>query len=390
MYLSTKYIFQQHMSGIYLHIPFCKKRCNYCDFYSTTQLKLKEPLVKALAQELIFRKDYLAGQKVETIYFGGGTPSLLSAEEFASLIQIIRDNYNLEPQAEITIEANPDDLNLKYIESLSKTPVNRISIGIQSFNDDFLKTMNRRHTAKQAIEAIENCRMVGFNNLSADLIYGLPGLSNREWQQELDAISGLNIQHLSAYHLTYEKGTIYEVWLRNHKIEEISEEDSLDQFKLLISWAKTNGFEHYEISNFAKEGFYSKHNTSYWNQKPYLGVGPAAHSYNLETRSWNVSNLSSYLEGIENNEPKTEIEILTETDKFNDYIITSLRTCWGIDLNYLDKNFSPKMVQALHKIVEKQLNSNKLNMKENHLKLTETGIFISDQIISELMFIGDE
>ena len=374
------------MSGIYLHIPFCKKRCNYCDFYSTTQLKMKVPLVNALTKELMMRKNYLNGQAIETIYFGGGTPSLLSAEEFAGLIQIIRDNYNLEPQAEITIEANPDDLNLEYIEALSKTPVNRISIGIQSFNNDFLKTMNRRHTAEQAIEAIENCHRMGFNNLSTDLIYGLPGLSNREWQQELDTIAGLNIQHLSAYHLTYEKGTVYEVWLRNHKIEEISEEDSLEQFKQLISWAKTNGFEHYEISNFAKVGYYSKHNTSYWKQKPYLGVGPASHSYNLDTRSWNVSNLSKYLEGIENNDPKTEMEILTETDKFNDYIITSLRTCWGIDLNYLKNNFKSKMIAPFEKTANDFIKQEKLIEIIGFLKLTETGIFISDRIISELMY----
>jgi putative oxygen-independent coproporphyrinogen III oxidase len=378
------------MPGIYLHIPFCKKRCHYCDFYSTTQLKLKENLVSAVAKELVMRKDYLSGQMVETIYFGGGTPSLLSADEFRMLIQIIQDHYSVCDLPEITIEANPDDLTPKYIDELADTAVNRISIGIQSFNDDFLIKMNRRHTAQQAIEVIQNCHNAGFTNLSADLIYGLPGLTNTEWQNQLDMMAGLNVPHLSAYHLTYEKGTVFEVWLRNQKIQEVSEDDSLEQFKILIDWAKANGYEHYEISNFARAGQYSKHNTSYWQQQPYLGIGPAAHSFNIKTRSWNISNLSKYIAGIENQHPVTEKEILTDADKFNDYIITSLRTCWGIDLEYLDKSFNLKMVQTLHKIADKYLQSNKLIKTEKHLKLTASGIFISDQIISELMWVEEK
>lgn len=374
------------MSGIYIHVPFCKRRCGYCNFYSSTLFNLKDDYLDAIKKEIVLRCNYL-DTEVKTIYFGGGTPSLLSVNEIQNIITLLKDCFTIADNAEITIEANPDDLTTNYIENLAKSNVNRLSIGIQSFNNNMLTFMNRRHNSQQAIDAITYSQKNGFNNISIDLIYGLPNMTLNEWQKQLDIVENLNVQHLSAYHLTYEEGTAFGKKLEQHQLEEIPEEESLAQFDILTNWAKKIGFEHYEISNFAKENFRSKHNSNYWNGTPYLGIGPAAHSFNITTRSWNCANVKEYIENIRKGKNINEIETLTTADKFNDYVITSLRTIEGINLNYLHNNFPSTMTTYLEKQASCFITNNKLKIEQNHLKLTHDGIFISDKIMQELIYI---
>ncbi|MBO7145388.1 MAG: radical SAM family heme chaperone HemW [Salinivirgaceae bacterium] len=373
------------MAGIYIHVPFCKRKCGYCNFYSTTRLELKANYLQALQKELQQRRDYLNGEQVQTIYFGGGTPSLMEPAEIQSVIDTIKQLHSVADNPEITIEANPDDLTLAYIGQLAQTSVNRLSIGIQSFDDEMLKLMNRRHTAQQAIDAVRNCQQAGYSNISVDLIYGLPQMTADDWRRQLDNVARLNVQHLSAYHLSYEEGTAFGLKLKQHKLEEVSEDDSLEQFEILTDWAKTAGFEHYEISNFAKSSFRSRHNSSYWNRTIYLGVGPAAHSYNRTTRSWNTANTAEYIKGIESGSCVSEEEQLSPTDIFNDYVITALRTSSGIDMEYLEHEQPRQMVEYLRRQAESFVCDGRLEYATNHLKLTHSGIFISDEIMEALI-----
>ena len=301
------------MAGIYIHIPFCKTRCIYCDFYSTTRSDLKERYIRALCRELRIRKDYLEGATIETIYFGGGTPSQLDEEDFRQVFATIEEVYGMEHCKEITLEANPDDLTEEYVTRLHRLPFNRISMGIQTFDDVTLKLLNRRHNAMQAIEAVDRCRRAGFENISIDLIYGLPGETDERWERDLKQAVSLNVEHISAYHLTYEEGTrIYEL-LQAHRIREVDEESSVRFFSVLIDTLDAAGYEHYEISNFCRPGKYSRHNTSYWKGIPYLGCGPAAHSFNTHTREWNVASLEEYMQGIETDRRKFETEYRDKT-----------------------------------------------------------------------------
>ncbi len=348
---------------------------------------MKDGYLAALKKELVDRRDFLAGEDIQTIYFGGGTPSLLSPNEIQSVIECIRQNFTVATEPEITVEANPDDLSATYIEHLSETDANRLSIGIQSFDDGYLKMMNRRHNAQQAIDAVKQSQSCGFKNISVDLIYGLPGLAHDMWLKQLQTVEKLNVQHLSAYHLSYEEGTAFSLKLKQKKLSEVSEDESLEQFETLTQWAKETGFEHYEISNFARQGFRSRHNSSYWNRTKYLGVGPAAHSYNQTSRCWNVSDVQKYISGIGNGICVSEEEILTQADIFNDYVITALRTSDGIDLNYLEKEHPRQMVDYLKKQAESFLRSNKLEIASNRLKLTHDGIFISDEIMEALIYL---
>jgi len=377
------------MAGIYFHIPFCKQRCHYCDFYSTTHLNQKSLLVDAIGMELELRKEWLTHQPVKTIYFGGGTPSLLTGDELSQIFETIHKHYKVENDAEITLEANPDDLTEKQIAILAASKINRLSIGIQSFHNHDLGVMNRRHNANQAIEAVKRCQDAGFSNISVDLIYGLPELSNDDWEENLEITAGLKIQHLSAYHLTYEEGTVFDLMRKKGDLIPINEDDSIRQFELLLDWAMENKFNHYEISNFAREGFISRHNSSYWQQEPYLGIGPSAHSYNHDTRSWNIANLSKYLVGINNRVPDLKFEVLTETDKFNDFLITSLRTRQGIDLKKA-ANMNEAFSEQAKKNAARFIENHKLILKENHLCLTREGMFISDAILTELLVLPDE
>lgn len=373
------------MAGIYIHVPFCKRRCGYCNFYSTTRLPLKGDYLAAVAKELQDRAGYLNGEQVQTVYFGGGTPSLLQPAEIQSVIDTIKRLHTVAGNPEITLEANPDDLTPDYISRLAQTDVNRLSIGIQSFDDDYLQLMNRRHNAQQAIDAIklsqENC----FSNISIDLIYGLPGSTCDYWQRQLDTAASLNVQHLSAYHLSYEEGTAFCQKLRQHKIAEVTEDESLAQFDVLTRWAQSAGFEHYEISNFAKPGFRSRHNSSYWNRTVYLGVGPAAHSYNRLTRSWNTPDVAAYIKNLNEGKTFSESETLSPSDIFNDYVITALRTSEGIDIDYLEQEHPRQMVDYLRHQAESFVGNGQLEYTAGHLKLTHSGIFVSNEIMAELI-----
>lgn len=377
------------MAGIYIHIPFCKTRCIYCDFYSTTRSDLKERYIRALCRELRIRKDYLEGATIETIYFGGGTPSQLDEEDFRQVFATIEEVYGMEHCKEITLEANPDDLTEEYVTRLHRLPFNRISMGIQTFDDVTLKLLNRRHNAMQAIEAVDRCRRAGFENISIDLIYGLPGETDERWKRDLKQAVSLNVEHISAYHLTYEEGTrIYEL-LQAHRIREVDEESSVRFFSVLIDTLDAAGYEHYEISNFCRPGKYSRHNTSYWKGIPYLGCGPAAHSFNTHTREWNVASLEEYMQGIETDRRKFETEYRDKTTCYNECIMTCIRTLWGISLKYIEMEFGTEMWKYCMDMATPYLESGKLKIQDNHLCLTREGIFISDGIISDLMFIEE-
>jgi len=378
-----------NMAGIYLHIPFCKTRCIYCDFYSTTRSEMADRYVSALCRELELRKSYLDNEPVETIYFGGGTPSQLSKENFEKIFKTIEREYNLGNCEEITLEANPDDLNPEYIKMLASLPFNRISIGIQTFNEQTLRLLKRRHTAGQAISAVKECRMAGFQNISIDLMYGLPGETPESWKADLEQAISLNVEHISAYHLIYEEGTpLYEM-LQKHKVEEVDEESSVDFFALMIDRLTKAGFQHYEISNFCKPDMYSQHNSSYWTGKKYLGCGPSAHSFNGNTRQWNVASLDKYIAGIEKGIPDFDIEELDVTTRYNDFVITSLRTMWGLSLNRLEEEFGTELKQYCLENAQTYLDSGKLEIRDNTLFLSKEGIFISDGIMSDLLWVED-
>jgi len=318
------------MAGIYIHIPFCRKRCHYCDFYKSTDFSKKVRLLSGLKKELISRSLELASEEINTIYLGGGTHSVLLLDELKDLLNTIHLNYQVSGEAEITMEANPDDLSQALLSAFRQVGFNRLSMGIQSFSEADLKLMNRRHSVLQAIQSVKWAKNAGFSNISIDLIYGLPNQTLEEWERNVRIAVQLDVQHISAYNLTYHEGTIFYDQLKKGILKELPDELSLQQFEILIRILKDAGFEHYEISNFCKPGLYSKHNSSYWKSKKYVGIGPSAHSFDLQTRRWNVSSIPKYLQGIDNNEPYSESEILTEQDRYNDYIITGLRTIWGV------------------------------------------------------------
>lgn len=375
------------MAGIYIHIPFCKTRCHYCDFFTGTDKSMLNRYVDAVCEELTLRKEYLKGEDIKTIYFGGGTPSLLSANDLKKIFEAIHRNFNVAEEVEVTLEANPDSLNIEYLRQLKSLSFNRISIGIQSFDDDELRFLNRCHSAQRAIEAVKEAQKSKFENITIDLMYGLPNQSMETWNRNLDTAIMLNVQHISAYHLIYEEGTPLYGMLQKKKIQAVDEEVSNDMFSLMIDKLSKSGFIHYEISNFAKEGYFSQHNSSYWNGTKYLGIGSAAHSYDGLNRAWNVASLSQYISGIGNNVPAIEIEILTDKDRYNDYILTGIRTMWGVDLNTLKKQFGVKMLAYCLHYAEKHINGETLCIEEGKLKLTKKGIFISDSIMSDLMFV---
>jgi len=371
------------LAGIYLHIPFCRGKCAYCDFYSVATSKYQEDFVKALGKEIHIQKDYLQNEPIQTIYFGGGTPSLLKTDQLDYIISVIKKNFKLEENKEITLEANPDDLTHDYLKSIRQLGFNRLSIGIQSFNDQDLKRMKRKHTVNQAISSIRYAQDIGFNNISIDLIYGLPDLNLKDWGTNIDKAFDLNIQHISAYHLTIEPKTLFYKYYQNDKLNLPTEKESLDQFKMLIAKTKENGFLHYEISNFAQDGSISLHNTNYWMGVKYLGLGPSAHSYNLTSRQWNIQNLRGYLDGILKGKIPNEQEILTEKEKFNEFLITSLRTMWGISTERLKKEFGKEYYDFFITKSKKYLSNNLMINIANNFILTEKGMFISDSIMQD-------
>ena len=374
------------MAGIYLHVPFCKRRCIYCDFFSTTQSERKTAYIHAVCSELEMRKEYLGGETIETIYWGGGTPSQLDKEDFETIFYYLHKNYSISSHPEITLEANPDDLTPDYIAMLRTLPFNRLSMGIQTFNESILKVLQRRHTARQAIEAFQNCRAAGFQNISIDLMYGLPGETLSTWQQDLDQALLLHPEHLSAYHLIYEEDTVLWKLREQHKVEEADEDLSVSLFSTLIDRLTSEGYDHYEISNFSLPGLYSRHNSSYWTEKKYLGCGPSAHSYNGVSRQWNVASLDTYIKGISAGTPVFEIEELDLYTRYNDFVITRIRTEWGMPLSKLRDEFGEKLYDYCLRMAAPHLKQGTLELVNELLKLTRKGIFISDGIMSDMLW----
>lgn len=327
------------MAGIYLHIPFCKQACSYCDFHFSTNLKLKGDLVNAILVEVDQRENYLQSKTIDTIYFGGGTPSVLTQDELSAMINKLQTKFNVKPDAEITLECNPDDLDKQKLQDLKSIGINRLSIGLQSFNDEELQWMNRAHNARESEASVKLAQDAGFKNITIDLIYGSKFQTLATWQRTLEKAMALNVQHISAYNLTIEAKTKLGVQHKNNAEPAVNDELSAQQFALMIELLQANEFIHYEISNFGKQGFFSKHNTSYWMGHLYLGLGPSAHSFNGHSRQWNISSNAAYIVNVNANKPYFEIEQLSAKEKYNEYILTRLRTMWGCDINDIEKNF---------------------------------------------------
>ncbi len=373
------------MAGIYIHIPFCKQACNYCDFHFSINHELKEKVTVAILKEMELQKDYLSSEPIQSIYFGGGTPSLLSKQELQQIFNRLHQLFNIENSAEITLEANPDDLTAEKIAELQSCGINRLSIGIQSFYNKDLRWMNRVHTAEQAESAVKLSQDMGFNNISIDLIYGLPHSTTDEWEENLNKAFELNIQHLSCYSLTVEPRTPLAAFIKKGKVQDLKEELIATQFELLMKTAYENGWIHYEISNFCRENYYSKHNASYWTGEKYLGLGPSAHSFNGLTRQWNISNNHKYLIALKDEKVPFKVESLSITQQFNEYIITSLRTMWGTDLEKIKNRFNATYSNEVILKAKKFENSGSLLCSDKKISLTNKGKLLADRIILELM-----
>ncbi|MCH4551761.1 radical SAM family heme chaperone HemW [Aestuariibaculum lutulentum] len=380
------------MSGIYIHIPFCKQACHYCDFYFSISLKKKPELVSCLIKELELRKAEFQDQVVQTIYFGGGTPSLLNSEELQSIIQAVYLNYKVVSDPEITLESNPDDLTadgadvLTVFKSYKAIGINRLSIGIQSFFERDLKLMNRAHNALEAKACLEVATQY-FDNISLDLIYGIPGLSHEDWMENIDTALSFNIPHISSYALTVEPKTALDVFIEKGKVQAPDDAVAQEQFHMLIEKLEAAGFVHYELSNFGKPEFFSKNNTAYWQGKRYIGIGPSAHSFDGKSRSWNVKNNSKYIQAIEKGELPMEVETLTKTDQYNEYVMTGLRTIWGVSLEKVAQDFGETYRTYILKQSEKHRNQQLLYIEDNKLIVTKKGKFLSDGIASDLFKI---
>lgn len=374
------------MAGIYIHIPFCKTRCHYCDFYKSVDTGLGDPYVEALIREIDIRSEYLGDETVDTVYFGGGTPSVLDHTRIRKIIEKLRSTFSLSGNAEITIEVNPDDTSRQYYSALLREGINRLSIGVQSWDDSILKLLNRRHKADQARKTLAEALAAGFRNISIDLIYGIPGLSQELWEETLDSAFKTEITHLSAYHLTIENDTMFGKMKSLGQIEEIGEGESENQFSALLKKSGEYGFLQYEISNFCRDELFSKHNTNYWRQVPYLGLGPSAHSYNGYSRQWNVSDLQKYIKSLEKKKLLFEKENLDNKMMYNEFIMTSLRTMWGADLDYVESGFSKEAHDYLLNMSARFIKYGMLiRSDDNRLILTDQGKLISDNIISGLM-----
>ncbi|MBB1139552.1 radical SAM family heme chaperone HemW [Myroides sp. WP-1] len=374
------------MAGIYIHIPFCKQACHYCDFHFSTSLKKKQELLAALKHELFLRKQELNGEEIETIYFGGGTPSILAMDEINALIEAVYQNYTVVDQPEITLEANPDDLDSATILRLAQSKVNRLSIGIQSFGEEDLKMMNRAHNATEAITCLQEVVQY-FDNISIDLIYGIPNLSNERWLANIQRVLDLGIPHISCYALTVEERTALNKLIQKGVIPSPKEEVAHAHFMLLIDKLKQSGYIHYELSNFAKPGYYSKNNSAYWLGKKYLGIGPSAHSFDGKYRSWNISNNPLYIKAIEAGELPSEIEELSITDRYNEYVMTGLRTIWGVDLARIEHEFGSTLHEYLVRESASFIADGLMHEAAGILTITDKGKFLSDGIASDLFWL---
>ena len=373
------------MSGIYIHIPFCKQACHYCDFHFSTSTKKKSQLVEMLCKELVLRKDEIR-ETIQTIYFGGGTPSLLNAEELESIFNTIYETFEVSENAEITLEANPDDLSEEVIKMLHNSPVNRLSIGVQSFFEEDLKLMNRAHNSKEALQSLQLAKKY-FDNISIDLIYGIPGQSNEQWIENLDIALDLGIPHISSYALTVEPKTALESFIEKGKVTPVEDETYREQFDILVNTLTTNGFEHYEFSNYGKPGYHSQNNMAYWLGKPYLGIGPSAHSYDGTSRKWNISNNNLYINAIGAGKIPQQTEELSTTDAYNEYVMTRLRTKFGVSSDELQQKFGEKYRSHFLKETKKFVQDALIEKIKNTYHITSKGKFLSDGIAADLFYI---
>lgn len=375
------------MAGIYIHIPYCKKKCIYCDFYFKINADDMHDMISCIIKELVSRKNYLKSSSVKTIYFGGGTPSILTKHDTNTILKTIYDNYKVCEKLEITLEANPDDLNRKKIADFFNIGVNRLSIGVQSFKDDDLIFLNRNHSRTDAIRSIKIAQEIGYKNISVDLMYGLPKQSLKDWEDNLNLLFDLNIQHLSAYMLTLEKKTKLFEYVKKNKVKMIDDLTIINQYYRLLSIAKKNNFVQYEISNFSKNNTLSKHNTSYWQNKLFLGVGPSAHSFDYKSRRWNIASNKKYIEKLNNNNIYFKEEVLTISQKFNEYILTNLRTKWGININTIKSRFGGKYASHTKKMIQKWSEKNYIKENNETVILTDEGSVFADKIISDLFLV---
>lgn len=371
------------MAGIYVHVPFCKVKCHYCDFHFSVQLKNRAALIASICNELVIRQNYIGDEPVRTIYFGGGTPSVIEIELLNEILQTIRLNYTIDPDCEITLECNPDDLEEEKLIALHKFGVNRLSIGIQSFNNNVLEFMNRAHNSTQATNSVIMAKACGFDNITIDLIYGVPGTTMETWKNQLDLMLELGVPHLSAYCLTIEENTVFGNWQKKGKLKPYEDQESLKQFQYLIDFMEKNGYEQYEISNFARPSFISKHNSAYWLGEKYLGVGPSAHSFNGAKRSWNVANNPKYIQLIKKEEAFNEEETLSLKDQFNEYILIRLRTKWGIALADLTEISAEMLADSMPVLMDNIAEGNLVKNGDVYT-LTNQGKYIADGISADL------
>lgn len=373
------------MAGIYIHIPFCKSKCAYCNFFSLASQSKMNDYLDALKNEIVSRNQYLGNEMVETIYFGGGTPSLLSADDIAEIIEILHKNFNIISKPEITLEVNPDTVDKEKLISLKEKGINRISVGIQSFNDDDLRYLDRKHNSKHALQIIDDLESVDFDKLTLDLIYGIPTLTEEKWNKNLDIFFSTGISHLSAYALTVEPKTILGQKIEKGILQDVNEDATIRHYEILIERTKECEFEHYEISNFAKKGFRSQHNSIYWKDVKYLGLGASAHSYDGNSRQWNVSNLTKYINtDFDTDTDFFERELLTKDDKFNEYVMTSLRTSWGCDINKIASEYGISYANHFLKNVKSYVDKGIMLKNDNSYILTDNGMLLADGIASEI------
>lgn len=372
------------MAGIYIHIPFCKSKCAYCNFFSVASEKQKKDFIEALKRETVARKSYIGNETINTIYFGGGTPSLLSPQNIGDILEIISKYYNLAEKIEITLEANPDTLDKLKLLNFKEIGINRISLGVQSFFDDDLQYLGRRHDARHAIQVIEWIQQVGFEKSTLDLIYGIPTLTEEKWNRNLDIFFSTGIEHLSAYALTVEPKTLLGQRINNGCARPVDEDETVRQYEILVKRTAEEGFEHYEISNFAKPGYCSRHNSLYWKGGNYIGLGPSAHSFDGTSRQWNISNLSEYVKLAGISDKIIEKETLTTIDRYNEYVMTSLRTSWGCDTEHIRKVFGESYVHYFVNHAENYIVNGKMQKKESVLILTEKGRLFADGIAADL------
>ncbi|MEE4258676.1 MAG: radical SAM family heme chaperone HemW [Bacteroidales bacterium] len=373
------------MAGIYIHIPFCKQKCHYCNFYTVTSQKFRDGFIPAILKELEQRKDYLEDKTINTVYFGGGTPSMLSVKEIGQIIDKIDQLFVLKNDAEITLETNPDDLDKNKIRELkSETRINRLSMGVQSFHDADLQYLNRVHTGTQALKSIENALAEGFHNMTIDLIYGIPTLTDEQWRKNLDTFFAFGLLHLSSYALTVEPKTVLNTLIEKRKMQAVSEDQTVRHFEILLEKTRQHEFTHYEISNFAREGFYSKHNSIYWLGGHYLGVGPSAHSFNGVSRQWNVAHMKQYIESEKTGTTVLEKEVLTKDQQFNEYVMTSIRTSWGCDAEHIQNVFGHMYVTHLDNAILPFTESGRVAQRGNVFYLTDKGKLHADGIAAAL------